>query len=327
MPGRNGQLVMADGHHAVQFYGDDEELAASVSGYLGEGLRAGGAAVVVATEAHRRAFAAGLSVVAAESGAARATGRLLMVDAAGMLTGFMAGGRLDRSRFQHAARDLISRAAAAGQPVRIYAEMVVLLWDAGQVALALELEELWNELASRLPFALLCGYPAWLLAAGDSNGAVQRVCRLHTGVIAPGPGLPDGAAGPVTGHEAVRSFPHAQDSARAARRFVRTRLGSHVGERTAVNAEIVIAELAANALVHARTPFTVAVGLAGHRVRISVRDAAPLRPGAAPPRLVPGHGLDIIAQIADVWGVQPQAGGKVIWAELLLIPHGAEVRQ
>ena len=33
----------------------------------------------------------------------------------------------------------------------IYAEMVAVLWDAGQVTLALELEALWNDLAARMP--------------------------------------------------------------------------------------------------------------------------------------------------------------------------------
>lgn len=326
MPGGDGQLAGTRAGHAVQFYGDDDELAASVGSYLGEGLAAGGTAVIVATEAHRLAFAAGLAVAGADAGAAGAAGRLVTADAAGMLAGFLAGGRLDRSRFHDAAGGLIGRVAAAGQPVRIYAEMVALLWDDGQVALALELEGLWNELASRLPFALLCGYPARLLAAGGSGSAVEQVCCLHTGVTAPYE-LPDVAGSSVNGHGAVRSFPFDGHSARAARQFVLRRLGPHVALATAVDAEIIAAELAANALVHARTSFTVAVWRSERGVRICVRDAAPLPPGAAPLPPAPGHGLHMIAQVADRWGVQPQVGGKIIWAELPSAPNTAEVRK
>jgi len=59
-----------------------------------------------------------------------------------------------------------------------------------KVALALELEGLWNDLAARLPFSLLCGYPAGLLAADDDReaAAVQHVCHLHTAVVGPSPG-------------------------------------------------------------------------------------------------------------------------------------------
>jgi Histidine kinase-like ATPase domain len=187
------------------------------------------------------------------------------------------------------------------------------------VALALELEGLWNDLASLLPFALPCGYPARLLTTAGS-GAVEQVCRLHTGVTTSQAGLPAVTGNSVNGHEAVRSFPCDDDSPRAARRFVVSRLSPRAAAAMAVDAEIVAAELAANAIVHARTPFTVAVWQSGHSVRIRVRDAAPLPPGAPPLRPVPGHGLDMVARIANRWGVQPQAGGKAIWAELTSAP-------
>lgn len=172
--------VTAAGHgmHEVQFYGNDGELAASVASFLGEGLAAGCPAVVVATPAHRAAFGARLGAAA---------DRLVMVDAATMLQGFLAGDRLDQGRFRNAALDLLGRVARPGQPIRIYAEMVALLWDAGQVTLALELETLWNGLAAELPFALLCGYPDRLLAQPGGQDAVEQVCALHSAVIGPRP--------------------------------------------------------------------------------------------------------------------------------------------
>src|SRR5579863_9413493 len=181
MPDLRGQLIAGHGSHAVQFYGDDQELAASVARFLGEGLAAGGSAVVVATAAHRLAFRAHLPTAAGE--------RLLVLDAQELLQGFLIGDQLDGPRFFETAEHLIGRAAKAGRPVRIYAEMVAVLWDAGQVTLALELESLWNDLATRLPFSLLCGYPARLLASEDGNetAGVQQVCRLHTAVTGPSP--------------------------------------------------------------------------------------------------------------------------------------------
>ncbi|MGH3277940.1 MAG: MEDS domain-containing protein [Trebonia sp.] len=323
MQGSSGQSAVV-GHrdHAVQFYGDDEELSASVGRFLSEGLSVGGAAVAVATGGHRDGFVAGLAVTGTDAAATRSAGRLVMVDAAVMLDSFLAGNRIDGSRFAAVAGSLIGRAAAAGQPVRIYAELVALLWDAGQVALALELEEMWNDLASRLPFELLCGYPARLWAGREDTGPLEQVCRLHTGVIAPHPGLPGVAGVSVSGREAMRSFPHALDSARAAREFVLDRLGSRVGEPVAVDAAIVTAELAANALLHAHSAFTVAVSQVAAGVRIAVRDAAPLPDsGGVLLRPRPGHGLDIVAKIADRWAVEPLPDGKVIWAELPASPR------
>ena len=312
MPDGNARLVADHGAHLVQFYRDDEELSASVGSFLGERLAEGGPAVVVATPAHRAAFEAKLRADAGDSAAA---GRLLMADAAEMLASFLVGGRIDPARFQDAACGLIGRAAGAGQPVRIYAEMVALLWDAGQVTLALELEELWNGLASSLPFSLLCGYPAHLMTRHDNADALEEVCRLHSGVISPHPHPPGAAGISPNGSEAVRGFPAERESARQARHFVLDVLGSRIDETVAVDAAIVTAELAANAVLHAGSAFIVAVSRSAACVRISVRDKAPLEDGQ-PLATSPGHGLDVVAQLASKWAVEPLPGGKVVWAEL-----------
>lgn len=310
-----GQLAVGHGGHAVQFYGDDQELAASVGRFLGEGLAAGGSAVVVATAAHRLAFQAHLP---------SAGERLLVADAGETLQGFLVAGRLDRSRFRAVAGDLVGRAAGTGQPVRIYAEMVAVLWDAGQVTLALELEALWNELAGQLSFSLLCGYPARLLAADNDREAsgVQQVFGLHTAVTRPSPrpaadAPADGAGDRVLG-TAVRKFPGDLASARAAREFVRKALGPRAQDLGGVDAVIVAAELAANAVLHARTAFIVTVSHLPHAVRIAVRDQAPL--GDRPPAARPGHGLHMVAQAAIRWAIDPLPDGKVAWAELPVSP-------
>jgi|SRR6185437_3922274 len=195
--------------------------------------------------------------------------------------------------------------------------MVALLWDAGQVALALELEALWNDLPARLPFALLCGYPAGLLAADDDReaAAVQHVCHLahrrRRPVLRTRPAAPAGHDGGGRGEGAVRRFPGEVASAREARHFVLAALGPRAG---GTDAAIVAAELAANAVRHARSPFTVTVSCLPRRVRISVQDQAPL--GGVPLVTLPGHGLHIVAQIAARWAVDPLPGGKVVWAEL-----------
>jgi hypothetical protein len=174
MPHRNGQPA-GPTDHAVQFYGADGELAAAVTGYLAEGLRSGDGVVVVATDPHRRSFAENLTGDDIDVRTQGNAGKLLMADAAGQLDRFLVGDRLDHELFESVAAGLIDRVAGAGRPVRVYAEMVALLWDAGQVALAIELEGLWNGLDARLPFSLLCGYPARLLADADQVDAVRQM--------------------------------------------------------------------------------------------------------------------------------------------------------
>jgi anti-sigma regulatory factor (Ser/Thr protein kinase) len=241
------------------------------------------------------------------------------------LQGFLVGGRLDHDRFEAALGGLVRRVASTGRPVRIYAEMVALLWDAGQVTLALELEELWNDLGSRFPFSLLCGYPVRLLADEASAAEVEAICRLHTSVSGPRPGQPEEEK--ISGAEAedVRSFPGVLDAARAARHFVTGVLGPRRDQALSQDAAIVTAELAANAVLHAGTGFTVAVSQSADGVRISVQDATPMQSAEGDGSLVtsPEHGLGVVSTIATRWAVEPLPDGKVVWAELPASPQRA----
>jgi len=315
---RTDQLTLDPRDHVVEFYGADDELAAPVSSYLGEGLKAGGSAVVMASAAHQLAFAAELVAAGIDVGAAQAAGRLLMLDASESLHGFLSGDRLDRARFDSAIGGLIRRAATTGPPVCVYGEMVALLWDGGHVNAALELEELWNDLASGLPFSLWCAYPARLAAGAGNADAVEQVCRLHSSVIGSQPGRPGEVEVPGPGSDAVRGFPQAREAPRAARHFVVDTLGSWGDQALAGDAAIVIAELAANAVIHARSDFTVSVSRHAAGVRISVLDASPMSSMNGGAALVAshGHGLGVVARLASKWAVEPLPGGKVVWADL-----------
>jgi anti-sigma regulatory factor (Ser/Thr protein kinase) len=300
-------------NHVVHFYGADDELADSVGRYLADGIRSGDGVVAVATAPHRLAFEATLARDGLDAGEERRAGRLLTADASGLLGSFLAGGRLDRHRFETAASALIGRAAAGGRRVRVYAEMVALLWDAGDVALAIELEDQWNALGARLPFYLLCGYPASVLAVHGTAGPVRDVRGLHSAVAD------------------QRSFPADRNSVRAARHYVAGLLADGTDEAAASDTAIVATELATNAVLHARSGFTLTVSRSPGMTRIAVRDGAPVellavtgRPVTGPQatgdgvpfHVVRGHGLSVVAQLASRWAVEPLPDGKVVWAEL-----------
>jgi len=333
MPQRNGRLAPAD--HAVRFYGANRELAATVAEYLAEGLRSGDGVLVVATEAHRRSFAENLAGDDIDVHAHSDAGRLLMADAAGQLDRFLAVDRLDHELFESVAADLIRSVAGAGRRVRIYAEMVALLWDAGQIAVAIELEELWNELGANVPFSLLCGYPARLLADAGQADAVRQISGLHSSVTAAGPVAHDARSGHAPDGqtaEDARSFPFELDSIRAARHFVTGTLTRAVtgtltwaaGDALADDAAIIATELAANAVLHAKSAFTVTVSASVSAVRIAVRDERLLTPasGDEPFKVRHDHGLGVVSRIARGWAVEPLPDGKVVWAELVADGRG-----
>lgn len=304
---RTTAIAASPGDHLVQFYSGDDELTGTVSGYLADGIRSGCGVVVVATAPHRRAFETALVSADIDVRAEQDAGALLLVDAAELLGGFLSGGRLDHERFQSLAVGLLQRAADGGRPVRVYAEMVALLWDAGQVTLAIELEELWNELGLRFPFCLLCAYPARVVDDGDTV-AVQEVRWCHSAVIATEPG---GSGSTSTFMRETRSFPWELHAARAARHYA-------TGLLDRADVAIVAAELAANAVLHARSAFTVTVSRSAAGVRIAVRDYAPLESGSF--EVKKDHGLGVVTQLASRWAVDRLPDGKVVWVELPVCP-------
>ena len=84
------------------------------------------------------------------------------------------------------------------------------------------------------------------------------------------------------------------------------------------DAALVVTELAANAIVHAHSAFTVILSARGDLLRISVRDASPLSgAGHAVLMPVPLHGLGAVDALASRWGVESLGNaGKTVWVEL-----------
>ncbi len=297
-------LDLVDGDHVVHFYRHDDGLAEGVGGYLAGALGAGDAVVVIAGEDHRRGFARAMGADGIDLAAARSSGRLVELDAADMLAGFDDGTSLDPVAFDRLVGGAVRTAARAGRRVHAYGEMVALLWEAGHLVRAIELEELWNDLARRTPFSLVCAYPDGALA-GDEAG-FARICHVHSAVVGPGP---DG--------QVTRRFAASLDSPASARRFA-TEVVTDWGRPELVHdVAMVVSELATNAVVHGRSDFTLILCRQGATVRIAVRDRCtdPPVPRPSPPE-GGGRGLVLVGAIADRWGQEPTTGAKVVWAEL-----------
>jgi PAS domain S-box-containing protein len=172
-----------DPEHFVQFYEQDDCLGDAVAHFLGQGIDAGGAAVFLGTALHRRLVAERLAARGHALKALTDAGRYVALDAAQTLTAFMVEGKPDAGRFQATVEPLIVRAAAdAPRPVHVYGEMVALLWGDGNREGAVALERLWNDLAKRQRFSLLCTYPMRLF--GECDGAAfADVCSTHDHVV------------------------------------------------------------------------------------------------------------------------------------------------
>jgi hypothetical protein len=301
-----------DGGHVVQFYRHEEELAHQVAGYLLSALQGEGVAVVIATAPHLRAFEGRLTRAGVDLAAAARDGRYRALDAADTVGTLMTGdGRVDHGAFGRVIGGLITDAGQGGRPVRAYGEMVALLWDAGLVNAAVQLEEMWASLGLAHPFSLFCSYPISSVTGDGHLEAFAEVCRLHGSVVGDWP-LP---SRPAARDAASRAFGLSGDAPAAARHFAVDAVRRLGAAGLADDTALVVTELAANAVVHAQTGFTVTVTAAPDVLRISVRDSSPPPAAGLPPR--PLHGLGAVDALASRWGVEPLGhSGKLVWAEL-----------
>jgi anti-sigma regulatory factor (Ser/Thr protein kinase) len=125
--------------------------------------------------------------------------------------------------------------------------------------------------------------------------------------------MSEGAANVVT-----KEFEPAPETVREARAFVRVALDG-AGADWADDAMLLTSELATNAVIHARTSYSVSVSVVDDRVRVEVADgsASSARRCHYSATSGTGRGLGMIEDTAAAWGVEPRPpAGKVIWFEL-----------
>ena len=133
--------------------------------------------------------------------------------------------------------------------------------------------------------------------------------------------------------DGVHASTFAADAASSgeARRFATAVVEDWDLGQLAPDVALCVSELSANALLHARSSFTVTVRPAGLGVRIDVIDPRPDQLPVVVPtvgtavdlteRSTTGRGLQIVATLADRWGVSTSNGAKAVWVELSGRPH------
>jgi hypothetical protein len=182
-PQRDDHAAPATHTHSVGFYETEAFLVDSVRDFLAPGLLTGDAAIVVTTDAHRELFDRALTNAGIDLPAARRARHYRVLDASETLTTFMTDAMPDPTRFTTTMGQLIAQAAKGARDVRIYGEMVAVLWDAGNVAAAIALEDLWNDLATKYPFSLFCAYPKRVFDTDTTTTAFQTICGQHSKVL------------------------------------------------------------------------------------------------------------------------------------------------
>jgi serine/threonine-protein kinase RsbW len=112
-------------------------------------------------------------------------------------------------------------------------------------------------------------------------------------------------------------LPPATRSAPRARERLRTVMGAWADEETRCEAELLLTELVANGVRHARSTMEIHLTVEHNLLRVEVRDRSPVAPVPREADEHGGRGVLILDALASSWGVlgHPDAG-KTVWFEL-----------
>ncbi len=145
--------------HFVYPYTNESQFSEAVYLFVSSGLRKGGSVLLVMTESHcgpirTRLQDDGLEVDELETG-----GQFVCVTAESLLGTFMFDGIIDDDLCKVTIGRLIekARAASSNGEVRVFGEMVDLIWLPNPKATQ-RLEELWNQVIKLHSVPLMCAY-------------------------------------------------------------------------------------------------------------------------------------------------------------------------
>jgi hypothetical protein len=146
--------------HIVQLYQDQQFLNRAVCRFAAAAIANGEGVILVPTVAHWDAFRPRLEAEGVDVKAAESRGQLTIVDADNLLPTFMRDGMPDSPVFLGLAANVISLARGEGRypKVRWWGEMVNLLWERGDIAASMNLEDLFDQLAHEQDIAIFCSF-------------------------------------------------------------------------------------------------------------------------------------------------------------------------
>jgi DNA-binding NarL/FixJ family response regulator len=172
--------------HEVLFCSDDECFLDSFTHFIGAALKAGNAAIVVATESHRDSLLPRLRAHGLDIAAAIGQGRYISLNVADTLSTFMVNDLPDPGRFFTIVGDLILSAANAAKVkhprVAACGECAPLLWAQSKAETAIRVEQLWDEIARTYDVDILCGYPSSGFQREEDRHIFRRICAEHSDV-------------------------------------------------------------------------------------------------------------------------------------------------
>ena len=171
--------------HIVQLYQDQQFLNRAVCRFAAGAIANGEGVILVPTAAHWEAFRPRLEAEGVDVKAAQGSGQLTIVDADELLPRFMKDTMPDAPVFLGLAADVIADARGEGRfpKVRWWGEMVNVLWEQGNVAASMSLEDQFDRLAHQHEIAIFCSFVMDNFNSEVHSRLLPRLGQNHSHLI------------------------------------------------------------------------------------------------------------------------------------------------
>ncbi len=171
--------------HIVQLYQDQQFLNRAVCRFAAGAIANGEGVILVPTAAHWEAFKPRLEAEGVNVKDAQGRGQLTVVDADELLPRFMKDAMPDAPVFLGLAADVISKARGQARypKVRWWGEMVNVLWEQGNVAASMSLEDQFDRLAKHHEIAIFCSFVMDNFNSEVHSRLLPRLGQNHSHLI------------------------------------------------------------------------------------------------------------------------------------------------
>jgi DNA-binding NarL/FixJ family response regulator len=172
--------------HEVLFYSDETILLDRVTHFIAVALKAGDAAIVLATKSHQDSLLQRLKAEGVDTDGALQQGTYISLDATDTLSAIMVNGLADPVRFFErigGSIEAAARAAKSEEPrIVVFGEAVALLHAEGNTDAVIRFEQLGNDLPKTHKVDILCAYSLSSFHNVEDEHVFQSICAEHSAV-------------------------------------------------------------------------------------------------------------------------------------------------
>lgn len=173
---------MSPCNHLVQIYEKDEIFLDMLAGFVAGGINNDESVIVVATQTHLNALDTLLQSYVIKPHLLKGVDRYIPLNAEDALSRFMVNDWPDHYLFENFVSELLVKARKNNRKVRVFGEMVAVLWAQGIREATIHLEQLWDDYCKREAVCVFCAYPKNGFT-DQMHNSLMTICNLHSHIL------------------------------------------------------------------------------------------------------------------------------------------------